>query len=366
MRVTLRDVARRLNLSDATVSRVLNGRDDPFISEATRQRVKAAAEEMGYRPSRTARALVTGRTHLISLWMLDLYSPFYAQVVYQVANQLRPHPYQMLVTLTDRDPRSPAEMRDLASWGVDGILAHENTPFLDAFREANPSFRTPIVTMGSHSRPPQGIDQVGIDLYSGTVEAVRHLVDRGGGVRRRTPGSAARHRVAYLVNERSNFPDKHRSAAYHAVLRAAGLPPECIVTPDQSREGARVTVSDYVSDHGCPEAIFCHNDDMAIGAYLGLRDSGVRVPDDVALVGCDGIDDTEWLECPISTIAQPLDQMAALAWEFLQRRIDDPNTPLQQAMLQPTLVIRESSGGGADRPSAAPVPREHVTVGGDR
>jgi DNA-binding LacI/PurR family transcriptional regulator len=354
MRVTLRDVARRLNLSDATVSRVLNGRDDPFISEATRRRVKAVAGEMGYRPNRTARALVTGRTHLISLWMLDLYSPFYAQVVYHVAAQLRPLPYQMLVTLTDRDPRSPSEMRDLASWEVDGILAHENAPFLNAFREANPSFRPPIVAMGSFSCPPEEIDRVGIDLYSGTVEAVRHLVARGG------------RRIAYLVNDRSNFPDKHRHAAYHAVLGAAGLPPESIVTSDQSRGGARVTVRDYVRDHGCPDALFCHNDDMAIGAYLGLRDQGIRIPDDVALVGCDGIEDTEWLECPLSTLAQPLEQMCALAGEFLQRRIDDPNAPRQQAMLQPTLVIRESSRETADREPVPPVLREEAAVGDRR
>jgi DNA-binding LacI/PurR family transcriptional regulator len=158
--------------------------------------------------------------------------------------------------------------------------------------------------------------------------------------------SAARRRIAYLVNDRSNFPDKHRHAAYHAVLAAAGLPPECIVTSDQSRGGARATVREYVHEHGCPDSIFCHNDDMAIGAYLGLRDLGIRIPDDVALVGCDGIEDTEWLECPLSTLAQPIEQMCALAAEFLQRRIDEPDAPRQQAMLQPTLVIRESSRGG--------------------
>ncbi len=82
---------------------------------------------------------------------------------------------------------------------------------------------------------------------------------------------------------------------------------------------------------------------MAIGAYRALCELGLRVPTDVALVGCDGIEDTEYLERPISTIEQPISEMCALAWDFLQRRIQEPNHPPQRVVLQPKLVIRASS-----------------------
>jgi LacI family transcriptional regulator len=156
--------------------------------------------------------------------------------------------------------------------------------------------------------------------------------------------SSGRRRIAYLVNnDLSNNPSEPRWRAYMSVMQEAGLPEELIVTTAPSRDTARLAVRDYVREQGCPAALFCHNDDMAIGAYRGLLDAGFRVPEDVALIGCDGIEDTEYLECPLSTIVQPIEEMCALAWTFLERRMADPQHPLQHARLQSHLVIRESS-----------------------
>jgi LacI family transcriptional regulator len=105
---------------------------------------------------------------------------------------------------------------------------------------------------------------------------------------------------------------------------------------------------------GGVDALFCNNDDLALGAYRGLREAGLRVPDDVMLVGCDGIEDMQFLEQPLTTIAIPVEEMCALAWRFLRRRIENPDTPLQHALLQPTLVVRESSCP-TDNIHAAPV-----------
>ena len=113
---------------------------------------------------------------------------------------------------------------------------------------------------------------------------------------------------------------------------------------ERQRPVARQLIQDYVRDHGRPEAIFCHSDDVARGIYRGLCDAGISVPGDIALVGCDGIEDTEYLECPLTTLVQPVAEMCATAWGFLQMRLEDWTGPAQHAVLRARLAIRESSG----------------------
>ena len=96
-------------------------------------------------------------------------------------------------------------------------------------------------------------------------------------------------------------------------------------------------------ENGCPEALFCHSDDVAVGIYRGLCDLKLRVPEEVALVGCDGIQDTEYLECPLTTLVQPVAKMCSKAWQFLVRRLEKPGTHRQSAVFKPVLAVREST-----------------------
>ncbi|HEU4752942.1 MAG TPA: substrate-binding domain-containing protein, partial [Armatimonadota bacterium] len=114
-------------------------------------------------------------------------------------------------------------------------------------------------------------------------------------------------------------------------------------SPAYGRAAARDAIKSYLARHSAPEAIFCMNDDMAIGCYRGLCDLGLRVPRDVALVGCDGIEHTEYLETPLTTIVQPLDDMSRAAWQLLERRLGDPGAPPQRVKLSARLAVRESS-----------------------
>ncbi len=120
-----------------------------------------------------------------------------------------------------------------------------------------------------------------------------------------------------------------------------------ILTPDRSGPGtralAREIVHDYVAQHGCPNAIFCFNDERAIAALDALRDLNYRVPQDVLLIGQDGIDETAFHSPRLSTIQYPIEKVARLAWRFLQRRLEHPDVPLQSATLAAPLLWRESS-----------------------
>jgi LacI family transcriptional regulator len=157
--------------------------------------------------------------------------------------------------------------------------------------------------------------------------------------------SAGFRRIAHATFIQKSRPRPGRRLAYEKAMRAAGLQPEFIYYPlsQDQRSLVRRLIQEYIRQHGIPEAIFCHSDDAALGIYRGLCDLGVRVPAEMALVGCDGIQDTEYLECPLTTILQPVTAMCATAWRFLQRRLAEPEGKRQEAMLKPRLAIRESS-----------------------
>ncbi|MCC6441924.1 MAG: LacI family DNA-binding transcriptional regulator [Armatimonadetes bacterium] len=322
MPVTIRDIARQLGVSHTTVSRVLNSKQDTFISQGTRERVLTAAQEMGYYPNRLARALAGGRTHMITLWINETHAPFYGRMVYYFQQHVWENNYEMVISAYSGETGLLLGSSEVSGWPSDGIIAVDLLRSMGTPLSALPM---PVVTLGVFYDP--SVDYVGVDLNAAATEVMSHLLE---------PGPR---RVAYLgIAE----PDQ-RHSIYTRAVREAGLEPEYIIVPNGLRACTRSVVRDYVKAHGCPEAIFCHNDDGAIGAYRGLRDLGIRIPDDVALVGCDGIEDTEYLDTPISTVAQPSEEMCRLGWEYLKRRMADPSLPLQQTVLQARLVIRESS-----------------------
>ncbi len=322
------EVAKRAGVSTATVSRVLNHRGGTLVSEKLRARVLAVAEEIGYHPNGIARALATGKTHIVALWAPDCFTPFYALVGRHVAQQGVLRHYQVLVNSKLHYVGSHDHTSPFFPWHVDGVLA------CDIHLQQNPiasgyTRNTPLVGLGTFHET--SYDFVGVDLAGGTAQAIRHLVNLGC------------RRIAYMRNEEATPVRDPRTRAYLEVMQEAGLEPEAIRLPNQQRSVARRVIVDYVRAYRLPEAIFCINDEVAIGCSRGLHDLGARLPEDVALVGCDGLPELEYLETPISTIAHPVETMCETAWHFLERRIQDPTAPIQQTTLPTRLVIRASS-----------------------
>lgn len=335
-RPSSQDVAREAGVSRATVSYVLNNRPHVSIPAETRERIHEAARKLGYRPNSSARALVTGRTGLISLWLWGEQFPgaYQAHVSHYMQVEMEQHAYQLMVHLTGRHTMELGAAKTFAPWSADGIISHEAAPAVLAHLGSERYKALPIVSTGAYNWLEEG-DSVRIDLAEGAREAVQHLLASG------------RKRVVYLTDDLNRHTDQ-RSDQYEAVLREAGREPEFVgLARERITSGiraiARQRVQTYIAEKGCPEAIFCHNDEIAIGAYRGLRDLKLRIPDDVALVGCDGIEDTEYLDAPLSTIIQPIQQMSALAWEFLKRRMNEPTCPRQEVTLTAHFVNRESS-----------------------
>ncbi len=329
MPTTIYDIADRLKISHSTVSRVLNNRGTNFISERTRNRVFEMSRELGYRPNLSARALVTGRTGNIAIWSSHITRPFYAQVVAAIESLLSANDYKMILRPGYDLPAGPSWLDALQTMSADGIIA------VDVYHSArrdglgdHVKLSQPCVFAGVYQ--PEFADYVRVDLRDAAMQAVETMV------------SAGCRSIAFVASNRHVEIREQRQLAYLSVMEAAGLAPSYIRLNDSDRAAAREGVEQYLKDNYLPDGIVCFNDEIAIGAYSAIRRAGMRVPEDVLIVGCDGIEDIEYLDTPLATIAQPIDAMCKLAWSFLERRIAEPDAPLQQITLKASLIVRES------------------------
>lgn len=318
--VTQLEMAKKLGVSQALVARAL--RDDPAVAAATRDRVRAMARQLGYRPNATARALLTGKTGLISLWIARAYGSYSARIIFALEQLARRDGYELVIA--DLGPYGDPD-RDLSRYrlAVDGLIVADAPWHADALLQR--SGTPPCVSMGSIVS--RLTDAVQVDLGRGARAALAHL------------RTLRRNRVVYVTPDHPLGVKEARFREFRRAHPKGGV----IVLPEPTRAAARAAVRDQIARHRKPGALLCHNDDYAIGAMRGLRDAGVRVPDDVAVVGCDGVEDTEYLECPLTTISIPVEEMCLRAWNFLVERMGGEPSRARRLLLQPDLVVRRST-----------------------
>ncbi|BCM92038.1 catabolite control protein A [Abditibacteriota bacterium] len=324
-RVTLQDVARAAGVNVSTASDALKGTGR--VAEATREKVRRIAAEHKYIPNMAARALVTGRTGMVAVVSGPLDQHYYADLVYLLETQLAVQSYRTLLL------HSRQEVHDLitatGSAAVDGVIAIDMYHIVDEFLRADNKVQ-PCVFIGTYS--PPSVDHVTVDLSFAVEEALTVMLVQ------------KRRRIAYLVDsEPMASRTEVRAGTYLSVVERARQKPEIINLLTESRL-VRQQFREYIRTHGCPDGLLCQNDETAIYAYRALLDMGYRVPEDVLLVGCDGLHYLEYFETPISTIVQPMKEICALAWQFLQKRIADPSLPIQKAKVGAHLIQRESLG----------------------
>jgi DNA-binding LacI/PurR family transcriptional regulator len=323
--VTQAEIARKLGVSRQLVTFALSGY--PQISRKSRERILAAAEEMGYCPNPYARALKSGRTGIIGLWIPDQISTHYTHVARELNRLVKAAQHELIVS----EVSIAEEQKILSHVPMDGIIVVDAPDQARIYQKSAMASRVPIISIGADGI--EKCDTVQVDLFAGTLEVMKHLI--GSGFRR----------IAHATFVREDSRSATRRMGYLKAMREAKLKPEFIYYPltEQQRIVTRQLIQDYIRDNGRPDAIFCHSDDVALGIYRGLCDIKLRVPEDVALVGCDGIQDTEYLECQLTTLVQPVATLCATAWQFLSQRMDESTTKSQRATLKPTLVIRDSS-----------------------
>lgn len=321
MPVTLRDIARHLNLSHATVSFVLNERHDVAIPDATRQRVFEAARQMGYRPNRVARALVSGRTQMVAISMPMLRHPFYTAVFHSLFEISQQNGYGVLVHQSSR-----GLSRRAFDWPVDAVIVADS-PDLVGRKELPTGL--PAICIGTQVDP--SVDHVHLDLADGAQIAIRHLLDRG-----------CRRILRVKTATETERPDG-RDEAYNLVLQEAGIDRHTLVVREPDAAKVRQAVREYVTSEGKPDGFFCTCDVAALGALRAMADLGYVAPNDFPLVGFDGIDAGEISVPSISAVVSPIEELCRLGFDFLLRRLREPESAIQSSTLYPEFVVRETS-----------------------
>jgi len=337
VRPTRKDVAALAQVSGTTVSRVLGDRLDESISASARERVLKAARELGYSPNSAAKALRSGRTGLIGFWMTLEYSRYRGSVLAEMRARLAETEFALAVTDVDEDLAWHRSIDRALRVPVEGIIAFDASTASYAFIKDSERLapNLPFVSMGAFWSEEKSY--VGVDLRSGAEEAVRHLVETG------------RRRIAYLVPRDSGFVSAgSRFEGYRDAVEAAGFAVRTVSVsdiPSERTESIRLALSECIEAGTLPDALLCFYDDMAVDAVYAMQSLGLVAGQDVALVGFNGTEGIDRAPCPISTVRQPIEAMCALTLEFLRAQIEDRTTPLQQTILKPELIIRESSRG---------------------
>jgi DNA-binding LacI/PurR family transcriptional regulator len=325
-RPVMADVARLAGVSQQTVSRVLN--DHPNVREQTRADVLAAIRELGYRPNAAARTLVTGRTHTLGVISFDttLYGP--ASMLYGIERAAHPGYSVAITSLPAFDSRSMQEAVDrFLGQGVEGIIViASEMPALEALTGVTAD--VPLVAVGCGTRAP--LDSVAIDNAGGAFAATRYLLDLG------------HETVHYVGGPDSTVDARERAEGWAHALRAAGAPEPEIMRGDWSAHSG-YEIGHRLAAMPAVTAVFCANDQMALGLLRALAEHGRAVPADVSVVGFDDIPESAFFLPPLTTVRQDFGELGRQALQLLVDRICGRPEPTPGLGVKPELIVRASA-----------------------
>lgn len=317
-------------VSMSTVSHVMNG--TRHVAPTTRQRVKAAIDAVGYAPNVFARALKSASSDTIGLAVSTISNPYFADIVSAIEAQCARLGLMVFLADTQDDPAREAEVvRALHARRVDGIiLAPSANPLASLDYLAQVGVPCVLVDRMADAR----FDQVGIDNAAAVAALVRHLLDAG------------HRRIGFIGGQPGFVTSEVRADAFRATLTAAGVasPPGRSDARTLSMDDAIAAADRLLDEPEPPTALVAGNNLVTIGCMRALRARGLRVPEDVSLVG---IDDFDWADCfepRLTLVAQPCAELGRQAASLLVQRIRDPEGPPRQVQLAAELRLRASVG----------------------
>lgn len=327
VKVTIYDVAREADVSLATVSRVIN--NSANVKESTRRRVQAAIDRLGFEPNLVASALMTKRTRLIALLVPDISNPFYAEVAWGVEDGAAEMAYNCVICNVGGDTDKQAEyVTVLRRKGIDGIIFgtanHDDELVLELSRGGYP------MTLMARDVPAARANRVLVDDGAGGALAARHLLRLG------------HRRPAMLTEPERIHSSRERARGFEAVFAEAGVRPRMLAADGSDIKAGREIGAHLFSQPDPPTAVFAANDLLALGVMQAARDAGLRIPEDVSIIGFDGTVMADVAQPPLTTIVQPMRDMGQAAVKLLLDSLQE-GAPLRKLVMEPQLRIGSTS-----------------------
>lgn len=327
-KITALDVARLAGVSQSAVSRVFT--PGASASKRTVEKVRAAAEELGYRPDPLARAMITGRTRIIGLVVAYLENQFYPLAMEQLSRALQARGYHILVFMAGNAPEQVSDVvQTLIDYRVEGIIT-ASVSISNDLTSRLVSHGIPVVNFNRGQDDPSLTD-ITSNNTAGAHAATRFLI------------AAGHRRIAHVMGWQGSSTGRDRATGFRQAMADAGLEPFAMIDGMYDRETASRVTLDLFLEGGGPDAIFVGNDHMAFAVMDTLRDRlGLRVPDQVSVIGYDDVPMAAWPAYALTTIHQPVEQMVTATVTAILNRIAAPE-PAQKIRIDGSLVVRRSA-----------------------
>ncbi|MEQ7005942.1 LacI family DNA-binding transcriptional regulator [Actinopolymorpha sp. B17G11] len=332
---TIHDVAARCGVAASTVSRAFSRPER--VNLATRQRILATAEEMGYRPNPIARALPSGRTRTLGLLVPDITNPFFLDLIRGAERAAAAAGYTLVLADTDESSETELTAVRRLTRAVDGYVLASSRLSDARLREAYAT--SPLVVVNRRVAPLPGVL---IDSAHGTRAAAEHLASLG------------HERIAYLAGPRASWSDQRRWRALQSVARRRGLS-TVRIGPLAPTVDAGVAAADAIVLEDVTAAV-TFNDLLAIGVLRRLRARGIGVPDQISVVGCDDIFGADFCHPPLTTLTAPIETAGRAAVDLLLGLLDTDRQGSGRDVVLPTRLTIRDSTGTAPTTTSRPVP----------
>ena len=328
--ISIKDIARSAKVSHSTVSRALN--NSPRVKSETVERIRRIAEQSGYRGSAIARSLATRRSMTIGVVVTTIADLFAAGVVSGIETVAGDHGYSVFLANSNADPdREMRVVRTFEERRVDGIIVMASRvgalhiPLLSRMN-------VPIVPL-NNQHPSEFAHSVMIENFSASYEAAKYLVELG------------HRRIAYIGDRNGRQSDTERFGGYRQALDAGNLPfqPELVLYGTATPESAMEAVANFLNLPEPPTAVFCYDDMTALGAMRQIHAAGLRVPEDISVIGFDDLSIVQFTDPPLTTVRQPMQEMGRLAMETMLDLLGGSGAT-HKIKVRGELIVRGSTG----------------------
>ena len=337
------DVANRANVSISTVSRVMRGTAHP-VNELTRKRVLDAVKELGYVPSALAQALVSRDTHIIGVIVGDATDPYFANIVRGVEDRARSLGYLVIICNSDRLPEIELQyLRTLNGYRADGVIfaggGLTDPEYIGQVRvelERLALRGAAIVTLGQHEFPAASVT---VDNRQIVATSAQHLLELG------------HRRIAYITGPENLTTSRLRLEGFEMAMADARIPiSQQQIIPGKYDYESGIRAAQYlVESTEQVTAVLASNDLMGVGCIVGLKRAGVRVPEDMSVIGIDDIAPALYVDPPLTTVAIPMHQLGVASMEKVIELLSDESDVPETTIIPHRLVVRNSTGPVPDR-----------------